>query len=89
MYKYFRPDKEFLEETDNSTEHRTNSYNNATSNGDIVINKKEDEDSDSITSTKSENKYKIMASNLESIFTVIFFFGFIIYSVVMFSFIPN
>jgi nicotinic acetylcholine receptor len=97
LYKYFRPDEEdeedaivptqFQEETNNSTGQRTNSYNNATSKGDIVINK--NEDSDSITSTKSENKYKIMASNLESIFTVIFFFGFIIYSAVMFSFIPD
>jgi len=97
LYKYIKPDPaetptETPAETPlNSLTPRTNSYNNATGKDDIVINRNVDSansDNDSMTSTKSENKYKIMASNLESIFTVIFFFGFIIYSAVMFSLIP-
>ena len=43
---------------------------------------------DSNTTTASEKKVKIYARKLESIFTVIFLISFIVYTIIMFAFIP-
>jgi cation transporter family protein len=47
-----------------------------------------DDSDDSNDTTASEKKVKVYARKLESIFTIIFLFSFIVYTIVMFAFIP-
>ena len=50
--------------------------------------KDSDDSNDSDATTASEKKVKIYARKLESIFTIIFLVSFIIYTIIMFAFIP-
>ena len=76
-----------------SLRHRTGSQDDNQSITTTETEKSEDSndsnDSDkSNATTASEKKVKIYARKLESIFTVIFLVSFIIYTIIMFAFIP-
>ena len=68
----------------NATKQSNNSEDSNSSKGSDDSNDSNDSDA----TTASEKKVKIYARKLESIFTVIFLVSFIIYTIIMFAFIP-
>ena len=70
--------------------HRSGSQddNQSTTTTETEKSEESNDSNDSDATTASEKKVKIYARKLESIFTVIFLVSFIIYTIIMFAFIP-
>ena len=79
-------------ETEAETENENTVIERSVSQNNLNLNNEQDNDSnlsgESEKTTASEKKVKVYARKLESIFTVIFLFSFIVYTIIMFAFIP-
>ena len=79
-------------ETEAETENENTVIERSVSQNNLNLNSEPDNDSnlsgESEKTTASEKKVKVYARKLESIFTVIFLFSFIVYTIIMFAFIP-
>ena len=72
----------------NKVDSSSNASNASNSSSVTTTSEESKESSDSNATTASERKIKVYARKLESVFTIIFLFSFIVYTIVMFAFIP-